>query len=135
AAERAAGQEDGQEHVAPVENLRVARRDAEQVRKHLVARDVEDLSFEGVEDPAGRCDREHQPLVRGDVLPPGSFCGHRYRGAASAAGAMRSASCWAADFRPPSTMSWPQAARMSRPRLLRTSTRTPLSARIFANAF
>ncbi len=32
------------------------------------------------------------------------------------------ASCWAGDFRGPSTISWPQAARMSLPRLLRTDT-------------
>ena len=32
------------------------------------------------------------------------------------------ASCWAGDLRGPSTISWPQAARMSRPRLLRTET-------------
>ena len=42
------------------------------------------------------------------------------------------ASCCAGDFFCPSTISWPQAARMSRPRLLRTDTRMCWSARICA---
>ena len=46
------------------------------------------------------------------------------------------ASFWPADRRAccPSTISCPHAARMSRPRLLRTETISPRSARIFANA-
>ena len=47
-----------------------------------------------------------------------------------------SASFWPADFFTPcpSTISCPHAARMSRPRLLRTDTISPRSTRIFANA-
>src|SRR5690606_21552199 len=95
-----AGEEHGKEDVAPVEHLRIGRRDGQQIREHLVARDVEDLAFERVEHPAGRRDGEHEPLVPRDLLTPGAPPGAHQSGATMAA-----ASCCPADGLLPSTMS------------------------------
>src|SRR5690606_33128052 len=104
--------------------------DVEQIREHLVAGDVEDLPFEGVEDPAGRGNDQDEPLVARDVPAPGARrCRHQSPASIAAA------SFWPAVRRSPSTISWPQDDRVSRPRLLRTRTRTRLSASCLAKAW
>ena len=50
-----------------------------QNREERVVSDDIDLTFEGVEDPAGGSDREDEPLVAGDAGVPGARAGLRFR--------------------------------------------------------
>src|SRR5207248_3234255 len=72
----AADEEDSLDEIAP-ELLAVRVCGAEQVAQHVLAREVEELAFEGVEDPTGGGNDEDEPLIASDAGVPGAGVGVR----------------------------------------------------------
>lgn len=69
-AECAAKEEHSEEPIAPETHERILWVAFQQVREHLGASDIEELSFEGVEDPAQRSNQQDCPLIASDSAVP-----------------------------------------------------------------